>query len=58
MLPRNYTRQRDIEIVLREMAKQVAIRMRRIKKKATVVRLRGIPKDEGLSSIQAQRKLT
>ena len=58
VLPRNYVRQRDIEIVLREMAEQVAIRMRRIKKKATVVSIHvGYSKDEGLSSIQAQRKI-
>ena len=49
VLPRNYVRQRDIEIVLREMAEQVAIRMRRIKKKATVVSIHvGYSKDEGL----------
>lgn len=37
VLPRDYVRQRDIEIVLREMAEQVAICLRRAGKKTTVV---------------------
>lgn len=37
VLPRDYVKQRDIEIVLREMAEQVAIRLRRAGKTATVV---------------------
>ena len=37
VLPKDYVKQRDIEVVLSEMAEQVAIRMRREHKKATVV---------------------
>lgn len=37
VLPRDYTEQFELEIVLREMAEQVAIRLRKIKKKANVV---------------------
>ena len=36
ILPRDYVKRRDIEIILREMAEQVAIRLRRASKKATV----------------------
>ena len=37
VLPRDYENQEEIEIVLREMAEQVAIRIRRIRKKAGVI---------------------
>lgn len=37
ILPKNYYRQSDIELVLSEMAEQVAIRLRKIHKKTTVV---------------------
>ncbi|MBF6978465.1 DNA polymerase [Aerococcaceae bacterium zg-BR33] len=37
ILPKNYYRQKDIEVVLAEMAEQVAIRIRRIHKKTTNV---------------------
>lgn len=37
VLPHDYVKQRDIEVVLSEMAEQVAIRMRREHKEATVV---------------------
>nr|WP_172357664.1 Y-family DNA polymerase [Lactococcus insecticola] len=39
ILPRNYTRKTEIEIVIKEMAEQVAIRMRRKKKQTTTVSL-------------------
>ena len=52
VLPRDYFRQRDIEIVLREMAEQVAIRLRKIGKKATVVSIHlGYSKQENKCSI-------
>ena len=34
VLPRDYVKQRDIEIILREMAEQVAVRLRRAGKKS------------------------
>ena len=37
VLPRDYSKKSEIEIVLKEIAEQVAIRIRRIRKKATVV---------------------
>lgn len=37
VLPRDYRNQQEIEIVLAEMAEQVAVRLRRIKKKTTTV---------------------
>ncbi len=58
VLPRDYVRQRDIEIVLTEMAEQVAIRMRHEHKKATVVHiLVGYSKVEMKSPINAQMKI-
>ena len=58
VLPRDYIRQRDIEIVLREMAEQVAIRLRRAGKKATVVSIHvGYSKQENRKSINTQRKI-
>ena len=58
VLPRDYFRQRDIEIVLREMAEQVAIRLRKIGKKATVVSIHlGYSKQENKRSINTQMKI-
>ena len=58
VLPRDYFRQRDIEIVLREMAEQVAIRLRKIGKKATVVSIHlGYSKHENKRSINTQMKI-
>ena len=57
VLPRDYVRQRDIEIVLREMAEQVAIRLRRAGKKTTVVSIHvGYSKQENKKSINTQKK--
>ena len=58
VLPRDYVKQRDTEIVLREMAEQVAIRLRRAGKKATVVSIHvGYSKQENKKSINTQRKI-
>lgn len=58
VLPRDYFRQRDIEIILREMAEQVAIRLRKIGKKATVVSIHlGYSKHENKRSINTQMKI-
>jgi len=58
VLPRDYLKQRDIEIVLREMAEQVAIRLRRIGKKATLVAIHlGYSKHENKCSINTQMKI-
>ena len=58
VLPRDYIKQRDIEIVLREMAEQVAIRLRRAGKKTTVVSIHvGYSKQENRKSINTQRKI-
>ena len=58
VLPRDYVKQRDIEIVLREMAEQVAIRLRRAGKKATVVAIHlGYSKHENKHSINTQMKI-
>ncbi len=58
VLPRNYTDIYEIELVLREMAEQVAIRLRRIQKKTALVALYiGFGYEEGLSSIQASKKV-
>lgn len=55
ILPRDYTDQQEIEIVLKEMAEQVAIRIRRIHKKAGLVAIHvGFSMQEDRSSIQAQ----
>ena len=55
VLPRDYTKQRDIEIIMREMAEQVAIRLRRAHKKTTCVSISiGFSKSENKHSIQAQ----
>ena len=58
VLPRDYVEQREIEIVLREMAEQVAIRLRRAGKKATVVAIHlGYSKQENKPSINTQMKI-
>ena len=58
VLPRDYVRQRDIEIVLTEMAEQVAIRMRHEHKKATVVHISvGYSKVDMKNPINAQSKI-
>lgn len=58
VLPRNYTDQREIEIVLSEMAEQVAIRLRRIKKKATTIAIYiGFSYEENKKSINVQKKI-
>lgn len=58
VLPRDYVRQRDIEIVLREMVEQVAIRLRRAGKKTTVFSIHvGYSKQENKKSINTQKKI-
>lgn len=58
ILPRDYKTQKEIELVLREMAEQVAIRLRRIHKKARGVGLHiGFSKFEQLKSINASKKI-
>lgn len=58
ILPRNYTNRYEIEIVLREMAEQVAIRLRRIHKKATVVAIHvGFSYEEQKKSISTSMKV-
>lgn len=58
ILPRDYKTQEEIELILREMAEQVAIRLRRIHKKARAVALHiGFSKYEEKKSINASRKI-
>lgn len=58
ILPKDYHRQADIELVFKEMAEQVAIRLRRRGKKATVVSIyAGFSKDANYKSISLQRKV-
>lgn len=58
VLPRDYIKPRDIEIILREMAEQVAVRLRRAGKKATVVSIHlGYSKAEQKRSIHTQIKI-
>ena len=58
VLPRDYDKKRDIEIILREMAEQVAIRLRRAGKKTTVVSIHlGYSKYENKRSMNAQLKV-
>lgn len=58
VLPRDYDKQADIELVLREMAEQVAIRMRRAHKKCCTVSIFvGYSKFEMKRPIQAQMKV-
>ncbi|WP_392461910.1 Y-family DNA polymerase [Streptococcus parasuis] len=58
VLPRDYVRQSDIELVLREMAEQVAIRLRRAQKKTTNVSIFvGYSRKEEKRPIQVQMKV-
>ena len=58
VLPRDYNNQREIEIVLAEMAEQVANRLRKAQKKATIVSIHiGYSKIEMKKSINAQKKI-
>lgn len=58
ILPKDYRRKGDIELILREMAEQVAVRLRRVRKKATCVSIHvGYSRTEEKKSIQAQRKI-
>ena len=58
ILPRDYVKLRDIEIILREMAEQVAIRLRRAGKKTTLISLYvGFSKQEVRPSIHTQMKV-
>ena len=57
ILPYDYHLQADIELVFREMAEQVAIRLRRKKKKTQLVSIHAsYSKIEGLPSIHCQPK--
>lgn len=58
VLPRNYVKQVDIELILREMAEQVAIRLRRAHKKCCTVSISiGFSRNELKRPIQAQMKV-
>ncbi|MEX2783878.1 Y-family DNA polymerase [Streptococcus sp. H49] len=58
VLPRDYCKQADIELVFREMAEQVAVRLRKAHKKATKVAIFiGFSKAEHRKHIQAQMKI-
>ena len=58
ILPYDYHLQTDIELVFREMAEQVAIRLRRKKKKTQLVSIHAsYSKIEGLPSIHCQQKI-
>ena len=58
VLPRDYYRRADIELVLREMAEQVAIRLRRTHKKCCTVSIYiGFSRFEGKRHLQAQMKV-
>lgn len=58
VLPRDYYRRADIELVLREMAEQVAIRLRRAHKKCCTVSIYiGFSRFEGKRHLQAQMKV-
>lgn len=59
VLPRDYISRYEIELVLREIAEQVAIRLRRIHKKASVVSIYvGFSYKEQKRSIHAQKKIS
>lgn len=59
ILPKDYIKQRDVEIVLQEMAEQVAIRLRRRHLKATVVSIYvGYSREAGRKSIHTQMKVS
>ena len=58
VLPRDYHNQAEIELVLREIAEQVAIRIRRINKKARVVSIYiGFSYKEDIKSINVQKTI-
>lgn len=58
ILPRNYIKQDEIEIILLEMAEQVAVRLRRIHKKAGTVAIHiGFSREENISSINTSMKI-
>ena len=58
VLPRDYVKQVDIELILREMAEQVAIRLRRARKKSCTVSIAiGFSRNEMKRPIQAQMKV-
>ena len=58
ILPYDYHLQADIELVFREMAEQVAIRLRRKKKKTQLISIHAsYSKIEGLPSIHCQQKI-
>jgi len=58
VLPRDYETQEEIEIVLNEIAEQVAVRIRRIKKKASVVAIYvGFSYKENKNSISARKTI-
>lgn len=58
ILPRNYDKKDEIEIVLSEMAEQVATRIRKINRYATVVAIHiGFSSYEGKKSISASMKI-
>lgn len=58
VLPRDYVKQVDIELILREMAEQVAIRLRRAHKKCCTVSISvGFSRYEMKRPIQAQMKV-
>ena len=58
VLPRDYVKQVDIELILREMAEQVAIRLRRAQKKCCTVSISiGFSRNELKRPIQAQMKV-
>lgn len=58
VLPRDYVKQVDIELILREMAEQVAIRLRRAHKKCCTISISiGFSRNELKRPIQAQMKV-
>ena len=58
VLPRDYTKQDEIEIVLSEIAEQVAIRIRRIRKKASVISIHiGFSYSENKKSLNSRRTI-
>lgn len=58
VLPKDYLHQRDIEVVLAEMAEQVAIRLRKRHKKATVVSIYvGFSRHAEKKAISVQKKV-
>lgn len=58
VLPRDYTEQDEIEIVLSEIAEQVAIRIRRIRKKASVISIHiGFSYSENKKSLNSRRTI-